>query len=444
MARDPVSAGSTVSSALRTFSRPWPILLAGLACTVIGLLFMQTPLVWPRLLFIGAGLLIAGIAVSRRLQTAGWELEDRTESAGLLALAAFVALLAFLGMDEKWDSGRFFLGALIAVALIASFLVLLPSVLRKIILVLLVLLHFGGILTSVTAVAPRNDTPPWLSMQAWTHFYRHYLQFMYLTNAYHFYSPDPGPPTLLWFYVKYDDGQYRWIKLPNREDSPVNLHHQRLLAAAEMTHAPAGLPLLMANIPLWEEKNNRKYEILPGVPHDPWEIISQRREMGAKLPYKDAQGHEAPIQVPVDVLPINQYGEPMEHARRLIASYARHIARTSPHPEDPKVPVSYVRVYQVIHTLITPRQFSEGRDLLDPTTYMPFYMGKYDLDGRLLDAKDPFLFWLLPIVNVPERYPGDERNPLPLITAPGLPGPTKLLNFVEIHATQSDTVQKSD
>jgi hypothetical protein len=442
MAREPVSTGSSISSALRTFSRPWPILLAGLACTVIGLLFMQfTPYVPPRVLFLGAGVLIAGIAVSRRLQTAGWELEDRVESAGLLGLSAFVAWLAFLGMDEKWDSGRYFLGALMAVALIASFLVILPSVLRRIILVLMVLAHFGGIATSVTAVAPRNDTPPWLSMQSWTHIYRHYLTFMYLTNAYHFYSPDPGPPTLLWFYVKYSDGQYRWIKLPNREESPINLHHQRLLAAAEMSHAPAGLPLIMSNIPEWEEKFNHKYEILPGIPHESWERIYQRREMGAHLHYKDSNGHDAPIQMVQDLLPIAQYGEPQEIARRLIASYARHIARTSPHPEDPEVPVSYVRVYQVIHNLISPKQFSEGRELLDPTNYVPYYMGKYDLDGRLLDPEDPFLYWILPIVKVPESYPGDKHNPVPLTSTP-LPGATKLLDFVEIHANQSDKIQK--
>ena len=442
MARDPVSVSSSVSRALRTFSRPWPILLAGLACTVIGLVFMElTPYPPPRLLFLGAGVLIAGIAVSRRLQTAGWALEDRAESAGLLALAAFVALLALLGMDDKWDSGVFFLRALVAVALIGSFLVLLPSVLRKIILVGLVVLHFGGILTSVTAVAPRNDTPPWLSMQAWTHIYRHYLTFMYLTNAYHFYSPDPGPPTLLWFYVKYDDGQYRWIKLPNREDSPVNLHHQRLLAAAEMSHAPAGAAFMADYIPVWEEKFKRKYEILPGIPHDSWEKIFERRNTGAVLKYKDAKGNDAPIRLVADWLPVNQYGEPQEIARRLIASYARHIARTSPHPQDPKIPLSYVRVYQVIHNLTTPRQFSEGHELLDPTNYMPFYMGKYDIDGRLLDPKDPFLYWILPIVKVPERYPGDDSNPVPLTTTP-LPGATKLLDFVEIHATQSDKVQQ--
>ena len=206
MARDPAPVAASWTSALRTFSRPWPILLAGLGCTVIGLLFSATPFIPVRLLFLAAGLIIAGSAVSRRLQTAGWELEDRTESAGLLALAAFVALLAFLGMDESWDSGRIFLGALIAVALAGSFLVLLPRTGRRIAASVLLLLHFGGILTAVTAVPPRNEQAPWLSMQIWTNFYRHYLTFAYLTNAYHFYSPDPGPPTLLWYYVKYEDG----------------------------------------------------------------------------------------------------------------------------------------------------------------------------------------------------------------------------------------------
>ena len=28
--------------------------------------------------------------------------------------------------------------------------------------------------------------------------FRHYLLFTYMNNAYHFYSPDPGPPTLLY------------------------------------------------------------------------------------------------------------------------------------------------------------------------------------------------------------------------------------------------------
>ena len=448
MAREPVSAASSLTSALRTFRRPWPIVLAGLGSTVIGLLLSGTPFVPARVIFLLAGVLIAAIAVERRLQTSSWQLEDRAESAGLLALAAFVSLLAFLGMDESWDSGGLFFGALTGVALVGSFLVLLPKVGRRIAASILVVLHFSGILMAITAVPPRNDPAPWLSMQAWTHGYRHYLTFMYLTNAYHFYSPDPGPPTLLWFYVKYEDGTYRWIKLPNKSESPVLLHHQRQLAAAESTNNPGGIPLLAEVIPAYEQKFGRKYEILPGVPHDSWEVILRRRHTGADLPYVeltkvDDEGRPwpAPIQLVRDETEILQYSEPQEFARRLIASFARHIARTSPNPEHPNVGVKYVRVYRVTHNLLSPRELSEGNLPTDEVYYTPIYMGKYDIDGKLLDPKDPFLFWYLPIMKVPERYP---KAGTALYAHVAQTGPLRILDCVKIHANESDKVQREE
>jgi hypothetical protein len=436
MAHDPKSASTAVASALRTFRRPWPTLLAGLGCTVMGLLFSATPSYIPaRVLFLGVGLLIAASAVARRLQTASWELEDRAESAGLLAMAAFVALLAFLGMDESWDSGRMFLGVLIAVALVGSFLVLLPRTGRRIVASVLVLLHFGGILTAITAVPPRNEPAPWLSMEIWINFYRNYLQFAYLTNAYHFYSPDPGPPTLLWYYVKYDDGSTRWIKLPNREESALGLNHARMLAAGEMTKNPGGIPLLTPNlVPEWEKRFGRKYELLPGIPHDTWDTILTRRRLGETLPYSQ------PIQLVRDTLEVSQYSEPQEIARRLVASYGRHIARTSPHPEHPEIPVKSVRIYQVTHNLISPRELAEGRVPTEETYYEAVYVGKYDRDGNLLDPKDPFLYWYLPIMKVPTIYPQQGA----ILTHPDWTGPMKLLNCVEIHANESDRVQKED
>jgi hypothetical protein len=449
MSRDPVSPTAYWDSALRTFSRPWPILLAGLGLTVVGLLFAQTPYVPARVIFLGAGLLVAGIAVSRRLQTAEWELEDRAESAGVLALSAFVALLAFLAMDENWDSGRLFLGVLIALALIASFLVLLPRPARRIAAVVLLVLHFGGILTAVTSVPPRNESPPWLSMQLWVHFYRHYLTFAYFTNAYHFYSPDPGPPTLLWFYVKYEDDTSRWVKIPNRRESPVGLHHQRMLATTESTQNP--MPPLANDdeIRNWEERFKRPYEILPGIRHDNFGTIVMRRRYGAQLPYSK------PIQLVDDESPMAQYSEPQEIARRLLASYARHVARTSPNPEDPKVAVRYVRVYRLTHNLISPRELAAGSDPLDPIYYTAFYMGKYDRDGVLQDGgdevdangrvlrhhpKDPFLYWYLPIMRVPERYPEGAA----LKAHEFQPGPYMLLDCVEIHANETDKVLKQE
>lgn len=456
MARDPVSANSSLSSALRTFRRPWPIMLAGLACTVLGLVLSQTPLVPLRLLLLGAGVLLASIAVARRLQTASWEmLEDRAESAGVLAVSAFVALLAYLAMAPDWDSGRIFLGALIAIALVASGIVLLARTGRRVAAVALVLLHFGAILTSVTAVPPRNEPAPWLSMQLWTHFYRPYVMFAYLTNAYHFYSPDPGPPTLLWFHVEYADGRAKWIKIPNKQESPIGLHHQRMLAAAESAYQPIpGPPMMAEQIRAWENRFQRKYELFPGIPHDSAEEIGRRRQVGGELSFSlfvDPQDDRpAPLYVIADEMPplINQYSEPQDMAKRLLASYARHIAHTSPDPDNPHNPVQAVRIYRVIHTLISPRELNEGKDPLDPTTFIPTYMGKYDTEGKLLDPKDPFLFWHVPIIRVPASYPDRNTAVIPDGQAmlkvmvrynPDNAGEaSKIIDFVEIHAAQSD------
>src|SRR5262249_14128695 len=131
--------------------------------------------------------------------------------------------------EREWDSARLLLIPLGIVTLAGSGLVLLPLIARKLVVSLLILLHFGNILVSVTSVRPRNGRAPWLSVQLWSYFYRPYASFMYLNNAYHFYSPEPGPPTLLWFFVRYSDDSGRWIKLPSRKDSPVPMHYQRQL-----------------------------------------------------------------------------------------------------------------------------------------------------------------------------------------------------------------------
>lgn len=416
-------------------------------------------------MLLGAGLLCAGIAVAQRLQTASWELEDRAESAGLLGVSAFVALLGYLAMEDSWDSGRIFLGVLIALALVGSFIVLLPRPGRRIAAVVLVLFHFGGILTAVTSVPPRNAPAPWLSTQLWTYFYRYYLFFGYFTNAYHFYSPDPGPASLLWFHVEYADGSARWIK-PNRHESPVGLYHQRMLATSESTMNPGGPPLMNKElIEAWEQKFHTKYELLPGLPHDNGQAISDRRRIAAQLiKFVDPQDDRpAPLYFIADLTgQLNNYAEPADLSRRLISSFARHIAHTSPDPKDPRNPVQAVRIYRVTHTILTPRDVYEGKDPLDPWTFLPVYMGKYDPEGNLLDggkydregkmleAPDPFLFWPVPIIRVPQRYPQPGTFIPPQDGGPMLNGnwvptpdePGKVIDFVEIHATQSDKLRQ--
>lgn len=454
MTRASESFPASLSRSLRTFRRPWPILLAGLGCTVLGLIVSQAaPAAIPLLLIcLGAGLLLAAIAVSRRLQTASWEWEDRIESAALIAASAFVALLAYLAIAERksWDSGHIFLMVLIGLALGGAGLVVLPQVARRVVILLLVLFHFGGILTAVTAVSPRNELPaPWVSMMLWTHVYRNYLTFTYFTNAYHFYSPDPGPPTLFWFYIEYADGKTKWVKIPNRRESPVGLHHQRMLAACESAYNPIiGIPPLdTEGVRRLEERFKRKYELLPGIPHATWKEITTRREEGAKIPFVDPKDNQqAPLRLPTDD-PV-PYSEPQEVALRLIASYARHLAHTEFDPSDPNNAVKSVRVYRVIHMLITPRELHQGKDPTDVTTFMPYYMGKYNPEGRLLDPEDPFLFWHLPILRACKNYPNGEpylwinwEEGLMARNKP-LDEPSKVIDFLEIHATQSDRFAK--
>jgi hypothetical protein len=460
MTRDPVFAGSSLAGPLRTFSRPWPIMGAGLACTVIGLVLSQTTLVPLRLAFLGAGLLLAGGASARRLQTASWELEDRVESAGVLAVFAFVALLGYMSMDPSWESGELFLGALIGLAVAGSVIVLLPRTGRRIAAVAFVLFHFCGILTAVTSVPPRNDPPPWLTTLLYCKFYRYYLFFTHFTNAYHFYSPDPGPPTLLWFHIEYADGNARWKKIPNREESPVGLYHQRMLAAAESTMNPPNVPILTTDmVKQFEQKTKLKYELLPGMPHATGQEILERRRNGAET-YKFIDPNDkrpAPLYMLFEESPplanpwMAQYSEPMEFQRRLIASYARHIAHAHSEPANP---VKSVRVYRLVHQMIKPRDLYEGKDPLDPSNLVSHYMGKYDPEGKLLDPEDPFLFWHVPLVHVSKRYPEPgtyvppQETPylIPMLSLsafrPTEEDPGKLLNFIEIHAEQSDKFYK--
>jgi hypothetical protein len=413
------------------------LLLGGLAVTVVGLgLAATTSWMLLRLTVFAAGLIAAGVAVSRRLQTSGQELEERVESACLLALAAFVALLACLGMNG-WDSFQWFFGALVAVALVGSLLLLLPSLWRRVIVSVLIVVHFGGMLTATTSVDPPNGQAPWLSTQLWVRFYRPYLTFMYLSNAYHFYSPDPGPATLLWFRIQYEDGSHRWRHVPSRDDSPHGMHYQRMLALTESTNS--GLPRLpytQEEAVMLERAAGEPYKLFTGpspdvwVHHDPWEVILHRRQLGTNLYGRD------PIQVADDV-PLNaQYREPQDLAKMLIASYAKFIAWNSPHPTDASVPVKSVKVYRVVHNMMSPAELAEGHSPTEKWRYSPYFQGEFDREGKMVNPRDPFLYWLLPIVRVPRDY-GETAMPLRLTVA--LPEDrSRLLDSLEMHANAGE------
>jgi hypothetical protein len=444
MPRDPVPPASPSSrrpageAGTKPFLRPWPLLLGGLVATVVGLVLARAAS-WmlPALAVFAAGLIAAGLAVSRRLQSASQELEERVESACLLALAGFVALLACLGMSG-WDSFQWFFGVLVAVALVGSVLVLLPSLWRRVIVSVLIVVHFGGMLTATTSVDPPNSQAPWLSTQLWVRFYRPYLTFMYLGNAYHFYSPDPGPATLLWFRVQYEDGSHRWRHVPDRDDSPHGMHYQRMLALTESTNSPLPrLPFSYEEAAMMERATGQPYTLYIGpspafvARHDPWEVIVQRRRLGATMPQYGSDQLQLADDVPLNV----QYREPQDVAKMLVASYAKYVAWNSPHPTDPAVAVKSVKVYRVVHNLISPAELSQGGDPLDKTHYLPYFQGEFDRDGKMVNPQDPFLYWMLPVVRVPRDYPAS--GPLRL-GVPLPPDRSKLLDCLEIHASAGD------
>jgi hypothetical protein len=300
------------------------------------------------LLFAGLVAAVAGTAV----QTASWKAWGTASLTGLIAMGS---------IDPTWDSARLLMLVLAGIAAFIALLVALPVSLRRLAISLVILVHFGGIATAVMTVPPT----PWLANVLWSHFYRYYLEFMYLTNAYHFYSPEPGPATLLWAYVEYDDGTGRWFETPRRADHPLAVEYQRRLSVTESINQLAN-----PNPQLIQE-------------------IKYRRLLAGQ-----AQG----IPVHPTLADVAQYREPTPYSKHMLATYARYIARNTPHATDPERQATGVKMYRVIHCILNPDELAAGREPDDPTGYLAYFQGDFTALGELKDPTDPLLYWLIPIL----------------------------------------------
>jgi hypothetical protein len=401
-------------------TRFWPALIGGLAATAAGVVLYliadgfpeaRRYLDPPRAALIFGGLVAAGAAVSRRLRSAGQEFEDRAVSAGVVFLAGVAAFQGYIGAGDA-DSLQMALGVLTAVAVAGSLLVLLPRGGRYVAVSLLVLVHFSSITTSVLSVPPPRSSPPWLLQTAWAHFYRPYSSFMYLNNAYHFYSPEPGPPTLLWFYVRYSDGSSRWVKLPSRADSPVPLHYQRMLALTESTN--------MINPELPPDFLVRKYRRL-NLARPPIPLL------------KSVVPGMLPSEYP-DVPDTLQFQEPQEYSKKMVAGYVRYVARRYAHPEapagDPQAHVDGIKAYRVIHSIINAPDLAAGASPHAKTFDLPYFQGEFDTGGELKNTNDPLLYWLIPI----QAWPRD-ADKLKVFNAPVSPHKDfDVRDYLEVHA----------
>jgi hypothetical protein len=389
-----------------------------------------------RIALLLTGLLLSGGAVWWQLRFLGPSFEERARSSILLAVAGASVLGGYLAMDEAWNSLRMVLIVLWVVVLAAVLLVLLPSIGRRIVVSLLLLIHFGGILTATTAVQTINGSVPWLPSYLWNKVYRHYLTFAYLNNAYHFYSPEPGPPTLVWFRVEFEDKDVpaEWLRLANRDECATRLQYQRLLALTESTnqHTPvstAKLSVLMTRLHEGIGKFNRD--------------AAQRNPPGERLDFPQEYFFD----------PASHYREPLPVTKRYLASYVRHVARTIRSRDHPDAKVKRIKVYRLIHGIIYAQQLKEGViSPLDPMMYAAYFQGEYDPEGQLVytpfgpkdaktivwaepdvngvmrdvkePARDPFLYWQLPII----RKPIDPRR------TPQSIEDTQLIDMLSIHA----------
>ncbi|MBY0229865.1 MAG: hypothetical protein K2W96_11340 [Gemmataceae bacterium] len=361
------------------------------------------------------------VALVERLKAAAWDFPARVETAVHTAAASAVCVFTSLaGVPKEWDSMRLLLAAAFVFLLLATVAILLPAWPRKVMITCWIFWHFGGMFAVFASIDPPNGSGSWLAKQAWTFAFRPYLQFLYLTNAYHFYSPDPGPPTLLWFSVEYKDGSRQWVKIPSRGKSPVGMHYQRLLALPEHSFSP-------------------QHHVSP--PRT-WDVVYTNRYNASSWRSKL---NGLPIPMVADLDQTRQFREPTDVSRRVLGSVCKAVLLDAPKHYDKageEVPAVTVKAYRIVHLTLSPYELKQGADPFDKGKYWAYYLGQHDLKGNMIDD-DPFLYWYLPLAYVPKNYPDHHKDPKTPVTIHVNAAPVgkkardkdwKMLDCLEMHA----------
>lgn len=405
---------------------PWPIMAAAgvMLLLAFALSWLPDVLVLVRVLLIVGGLSLAGGAI--------W-LQPR--EARLILAGAALSLFATWCLDPWWDSAIMLLFVLTCVGLVAAFLVGLPwltgwlyiaknhvsnrpgdpddafaqgqgagQVAAKVLVSLLILLHFGGVATAILATAAGGSEPAWLARKSWT-FYDNYLNFIYLTNAYKFYSPEPGPAFMLFARIEYDDSSVHEIFLPNRPE-----------------HAPDPLA----------QEFTRRLSIANGISNfsdDGPTPRAMERRMGRGI-----------LSIPLHpyIQSMSQFQRPNEYSLRLLKEYVRHMASRYPHKTNPAIGIAGIKIYRVTHLMLTPNQMRDPNQSPEAKwTYLPYFMGEYSADGVLKDPYDPLLYWLIPIYRGPRDGRIDLLSNQVNIVEPEFGDDFIVHNFFELHKNQS-------
>ena len=322
----------------------------------------------PRLLLLFAGAIVAGAAVSMR-----------PDLPAVWALGCAAGALAVPATPAHWDSFRLFFGVAATVAGASAAVRYAPPKFLFAAVTALILFHFGGIFLATTTPTPA----PWVTEQVFTRIYNPYLQFLYLRNAYHFYSPEPGPASVLAFCLKTETGTdakgekvyaTKWVVTPTRPGDvrdPLGVTYYRRLSISEQT-ARASPGLLVTTAAEQSELIERRRQHL-AIPLSEENTFSQYR-----LPHPDI-------------------------SRYVIPSYASHVILQNTKDKDEAARTT-VKMYRLEHVVMPVEVFTNARnepnattDPYHPVTYRPFFLGEFDARGTLLDPQEPMLYWLVPV-----------------------------------------------
>ena len=339
------------------------------------------------------------------------------ESGLMLAIVCVTVVVAGRSVPVAADTLRFFLAVLALAIAFGVSLLTAPVGVRYAVLSIFAVLHFLGIITATLATPPT----PWLATQVWHRLAHPYLEFMYLNNAYHFYSPEPGATTHFWLCVYYDTGKKDeagdpiadgvWVKIPEVDEQgrnryPVALEYQRMLSLNENIVTPDIAPSLY----IIDDKG----QILPGpLLKDRLLNSTTGAQWRGTVIGRDT---EPTVEVPMvpGLAPDAQYQKPSAASMRLMESYLRYAARKK-HPEHPEWPVLSVRAYRAMHTIPAWYVFKNGGDPNDPSTFRPIFNGTFDpkYPEKINNPKAPLLFnpnerllnWMLPSLRGQPEHP---------------------------------------
>ena len=325
-----------------------------------------TALSTARVLLVVAGAITAGGVISLRFDL--WQ---------AWAIGAATSLVAVAGLPAHWDSFRFFFAVVAGVAAFGAALRAMSADWRLRAVSAVILFHFFGIFLATTAPTPT----PWLNEQIFSRVYNPYLQFLYLRNAYHFYSPDPGPASLICGLMRTETGEralsdgtkvptyeYKWIVMPRRPadvKDPLGVaYYRRLSLSEQIARGTYG-----GTLPETFEKG---------------ELSARRRESPIPLHPAEPLGYQYKIPHP-DLL------------RYVIPSYAQHVILDNTPTPDVAAKTT-LKLYRFEHRTLAVNDFRTGTNPYHPATYRAYFLGEFNVRGKLIDPQERLLYWVVPVI----------------------------------------------